>query len=242
MRHRNPLSKAFEDELENYSDRMHHHDVHQLIYAVSGVVKIDTNGAIWTLPRGRAAWIRAGIDHAFETAGATVRTVYFPEDIGKSPARHAVFEFPALGRELVAEMVRAKRDDIFVEDVRNLLFGYLSDRWVNPIWELYQPTPVTPEVTTAMKSAWEDLTIDLKGASDAASCSPRTLSRRFQDDVGITWREFLLQSRMIRALELLSEEMSVTDTCHSVGYSSLGAFSNTFQDYFGFRPSEARDR
>ena len=238
MRHDTSHRAAFEDTLRNYRSGDRTSDAHQMIFAVSGVVQLTTKGATWTLPPQRAVWIKAGVDHQIVSKRAEVRTLYFQPDAVKSPARMAVFEVPTLGVELISSILAESPDSPIAAQMLDLLGVMCSQRWADQRWEYYQPVPVTPEVTAACKAAQRDPTISLEGAAKAARCSARTLTRRFQDDIGLPWRSFLLQVRMIRAIELLLETGNVGETCQKVGYKSLGAFSNAFLDFFGFRPSE----
>jgi AraC-like DNA-binding protein len=45
--------------------------------------------------------------------------------------------------------------------------------------------------------------------------------------------------RMIKAMELLmGSEKNISEVAYEVGYSSIAAFSNTFQQLVNMRPSE----
>lgn len=67
--------------------------------------------------------------------------------------------------------------------------------------------------------------------------SPFYLSRIFKQEAGMTITQFLRQARMERAAELLrTGRCNVTEAAMSVGYSSLGHFSTTFQQTFGCCP------
>lgn len=77
----------------------------------------------------------------------------------------------------------------------------------------------------------------------AAHMSERTLARRFNDEVGMTWGQALRRLRMIRAVEMLShEETGILDVCYRVGYGSLSAFYKAFKAFSGLTPTEFRAR
>jgi len=83
----------------------------------------------------------------------------------------------------------------------------------------------------------------IEDAARLAGVSPRTLARRFRDEAGTTWREFLHNARMMRAMELLADrQRSVTDTAYAVGFNSLGAFTRAFVDFTGERPRDYHRR
>lgn len=68
--------------------------------------------------------------------------------------------------------------------------------------------------------------------------SERTLRRHMQSELGQTWRDFIRELRMNKAMELLRKERkSVTETAFEVGFSSSSAFSNAFLEYVGRTPS-----
>ena len=72
-----------------------------------------------------------------------------------------------------------------------------------------------------------------------AGVSPRTLSRLFQSDVGMSFIQYLTIQRLMRAIVLLLEnQLSVKEVASLVGYNSIPTFSNTFYKILGIRPSE----
>jgi AraC-like DNA-binding protein len=85
--------------------------------------------------------------------------------------------------------------------------------------------------------------VTLAGAAKTAGLSERTLARRFEDEAGTSWRRFLHDARMLRAMELLAEDGArVTQTAYAVGFESLAAFTHAFTDFTGERPRDFRQR
>jgi AraC-like DNA-binding protein len=82
----------------------------------------------------------------------------------------------------------------------------------------------------------EQVTLDL--AAREACLSSFHFHRLFASAFGETPHDFLTRIRMERAKRLLaSGEMSVTEVCMEVGYSSLGSFSQKFRSLAGQTPS-----
>jgi AraC-like DNA-binding protein len=76
-------------------------------------------------------------------------------------------------------------------------------------------------------------------AAREACLSPFHFHRLFRATFGQTPHDFLTSMRMERARRLLaSGQMSVTEVCLEVGYSSLGSFSSKFQSLVGRSPSQ----
>ncbi|WP_375003799.1 helix-turn-helix transcriptional regulator [Aeromicrobium sp. CTD01-1L150] len=67
------------------------------------------------------------------------------------------------------------------------------------------------------------------------------LSRRFKAAFGESPYSYLMTRRIERAMTFLrSTDISVTDICFTVGFSSLGTFSTRFAELVGVSPSEYR--
>jgi AraC-like DNA-binding protein len=79
----------------------------------------------------------------------------------------------------------------------------------------------------------------LDTAAREACLSPFHFHRLFRATFGETPHDFLTQRRMERARHLVaSGEMTVTEVCFEVGYSSLGSFSTKFQSLVGVAPTQ----
>jgi AraC-like DNA-binding protein len=87
----------------------------------------------------------------------------------------------------------------------------------------------------------EDL--DLRQMADAAGFSRFHFLRSFKDAFGETPAAYLTRRRVERAKDLLrSANLTVTEICFLVGFSSVGSFSSRFSDLVGCSPSEYRKR
>ena len=72
---------------------------------------------------------------------------------------------------------------------------------------LHLPTSHDPLVAAAMRATAADLrSATAAGVARAVGCSERTLRRRFSEVTGMTWRGYLLQSRLLRAMALLADD------------------------------------
>ena len=86
--------------------------------------------------------------------------------------------------------------------------------------------------------------LNVPAMARAALMSPSLFSRRFREAYGETPYAYLQARRVERAMGLLREgDLSVTDVCIAVGFTSLGSFSSTFTRLVGEPPSayKARD-
>ena len=64
------------------------------------------------------------------------------------------------------------------------------------------------------------------------------LIRLFKKHYGLTPKQYLIDKRIAKSKEKLKNGLSVTETCFSVGFKSLGSFSTLFKAKTGKSPSE----
>jgi AraC-like DNA-binding protein len=86
-----------------------------------------------------------------------------------------------------------------------------------------------------------DFPFTLDTFAEMANYSPFHFARMFRDVTGIPPGEFLSALRFQRAKELvLTTDLSITDICFEVGFSSLGTFSSRFKQLVGTNPAQLR--
>ena len=85
--------------------------------------------------------------------------------------------------------------------------------------------------------------LDIPALAAIACVSEAHFIRTFRDTFGETPHRYLQRRRVERAMFLLwHTDLSVTEICFEVGFSSLGTFSRTFSAVVGETPSAYRDR
>jgi AraC-like DNA-binding protein len=123
--------------------------------------------------------------------------------------------------------------------------GLLIPDWFTNARILWLPYGRSAPVNAAMRHAMDHLAdAGIEPSAAAAGLSPRTLRRRFLDEVGMTWRQFVREARLTRALDLLArQELKVGDVAHAVGFRSLASFNQAVRQWTGRSPgSYLRDR
>jgi AraC-like DNA-binding protein len=85
--------------------------------------------------------------------------------------------------------------------------------------------------------------LDIPALARSAHVSESHFARSFKAAFGETPHRYLLRRRMERAKALLrAGELSVTEVCLEVGFTSLGSFSTQFRRFVGESPTAYRDR
>jgi|HubBroStandDraft_3_1064219.scaffolds.fasta_scaffold46141_2 AraC-like DNA-binding protein len=93
---------------------------------------------------------------------------------------------------------------------------------------------------TAISFVEENLAekISLHEVAELCGLGPFQFSRAFKHEQGTTFREFLIQRRINRALQLFDNpKASVTDVAFAAGFNDLSYFARVFRRFTGVTPS-----
>jgi YesN/AraC family two-component response regulator len=83
--------------------------------------------------------------------------------------------------------------------------------------------------------------IQLKHVAEYCCVSRTYLSRLFKQVSGTTFKEFVLATRIRRAIELLGNlDAAVTNICYDVGFRDVSHFGRVFRRYVGMSPTAYR--
>jgi AraC-like DNA-binding protein len=85
--------------------------------------------------------------------------------------------------------------------------------------------------------------LDLDTLAAVAGISKYHFQRLFSATYGVSPAAHLSRRRVERAQDLLrATNLTVTEVCHAVGFTSLGSFSSRFRELVGETPSEFQRR
>ncbi len=85
----------------------------------------------------------------------------------------------------------------------------------------------------------EDLTLSV--IADKVYLSPTYFARLFKNEIGLTFHEYLTQSRIRKAAHLLKEtSLNISEISQRIGYSDPNYFSQVFKRLMKISPSEFR--
>jgi AraC-like DNA-binding protein len=223
-------------------------DRHYLLCASAGALRLEAQGQAWLLPPARAALIeadrpiRVSIPQPVTTASVLFDTGF----TAAPPAPLTVFDLSPLARALLTECGMWGDGDQPLTAYAETLFAALAA----VTWRLAeQPSPVvvpvgrSPELRRALHLTEERLgdRVRFEDVAEEVGLAPRSLSRRFEDETGMTWRAVLRRMRVLRAIEeLAAGDTPVTEIAFTVGYTSLSAFNAAFRELTGRTPTEYR--
>ncbi|CAJ1582748.1 helix-turn-helix transcriptional regulator [[Mycobacterium] wendilense] len=231
----------------------HSHDVHQIEYAMGGVVEVETRAGHYLLPPQQAAWLPVGLEHS-ATMNPDVKTIavmFDPQLLPHAGNRARILAVSPLIREMMIYALRwpidrrvGSREEEAIADGFFRTLAHLVADALDHEAPLNLPTSDHPIVAAAMAYTKEHLqSVSAEDVSRAVAVSERTLRRLFGDTLGISWRTYLLHARMLRAMALLAlPETSVQDVSSAVGFDNLSSFTRAFAQFSGETPSSYRRR
>ncbi|EKO3443166.1 AraC family transcriptional regulator [Vibrio fluvialis] len=220
----------------------HEHQCAQFLHALNGVIRVDTAAGTWVVTANKGMWIPAGVSHSLRITGNVKVRTLFVDSMARAdlPNTCVLSEVPSLLKYLIVEAVSLP-DERIAGTREERIFELILDelRRLKPV-DFYLPNPSSDGLIMLCDYVSERIAHPWT-ASDAAkylSQSERTVSRKFQQELGLTFTEWLRQKRLIHALELLASGHSVLDSALAIGYDSPSAFSAMFKSRIGLSPSE----
>ena len=107
---------------------------------------------------------------------------------------------------------------------------------------LHLPSSRQPQVAAADLHPGHLRHVTFAAVAASVATSERTLRRLFDQHVGMSWRDYLMQARTLRAMSLLANYVPslVIEVAHAVGFDSVSAFTRAFVRQVGHTPSAFR--
>lgn len=224
----------------------HAHSRAQLMYVMAGVFTIAAAGGIWTVPPHCALWIPPGIAHAGKAAGhVKIASLYLDRDVAAplNDRCEIVFVQPFL-RELILHFdSETSLMQMDVDRRQRLLAVLIDELSAAPAEPIHLPMPADRRLRRLTDAMLADpaqrFTVEEWGARVGAS--PRTLSRLFQRETGLSFGRWRQQLHVGLALQRLAQGDQVTTIATDFGYESVSAFIAMFRRMLGTTPARYFD-
>lgn len=222
----------------------HTHPRAQLLYAVSGAMRVTTPDGLWTLPPLRALWVPVGVPHGVQMlASVSMRTLYVHADAARTLwDRCQVIEVPPLLRELILALTSepiAYAPEGRAGQIATLLLTELRSAPVVPI---QIPWPKDRRLQAICRAILDQPGLDrrLEDWGGEVGASGRTLIRLFQAELGLNYRQWVQQVRLADALHRLAMGQPVARVAAELGYGSPSAFTAMVRRALGTTPQQLR--
>jgi len=225
------------------------HSRGHLVYAATGVLVVYIERGTSIVPANRVAWTPAGSTHSHRFHGDTdMRIVFLPPSLARlMPGHPAVFVTSGLAREVLLALTGPRHYDGtgpgYSRSARARLLRVLAEELrAAPEQPLQLPEPRDDRLQAVARILHEDPAnhATLAGLGKTIGASPRTLSRLFRGELGMTFYEWRTQLRVYHALVLLADGHDTTRTAHACGWANPSSFIAAFTAIIGTSPGRYR--
>ncbi len=227
-------------DLEREIGAPHTHPRAQLLYSIQGVMRVVTSLGTWLVPSTQAVWIPSMIEHqVIANEAISIRTIYVdPAWTEGLPTECSVIAVGELLRALILRAVKIGNDYPADGPERRLMHVILDELRTMQEAPLHLPMPKHPQVRKVIdalvKQPADPRTIDQWSA--VVGSSPRTLSRLFMKQTGMSFGAWRRRLRLMEAIDRLGRGEAVTRVAFELGYQSTSAFSAMFRSELGVSP------
>jgi AraC-like DNA-binding protein/quercetin dioxygenase-like cupin family protein len=238
----------------------HSHPRAQLVYAVSGMMRVaahggggregegqkgEGQGGAWVVPPLRGVWIPPETVHEIRMVGeVAMRTLYIAPDAAPGlPRGCVVIEVSSLLRELILGMAEEPIEYPVGGRAEMMAKLILSELQAAPTVPLGVTLPADERLRRLCRALLDDPGSDATLESWAAEvgASSRTLVRRFRSETGLSFGEWRQQARLAEAVSLLALGRPVGEVARRLGYGSPAAFTAMFRRALGDTPKRYLD-
>ena len=223
----------------------HSHSWNQLVYAVAGVLTVSAEGRSMAISPEQAVWLPTGTRHSVGSLmGAEFRSLWVANDAcpGIMP-EVSVVEVSGLLRALIIE--GATLNSVDDREYANRVVGLILDQLRRArTTSAVLPWPRHPSLLAFCEALYAD-PADSRDADEwgrELGMSSRTLTRHFEQEVGMSLRAWRLRLRLFKAIELLCGDAPITDIALDLGYASASAFIYMFRNEMGYSPLQYRSK
>jgi len=225
----------------------HRHEWAQLVFSTQGVLHVQAADSTYIVPPSRAVWVAPNVEH---TTGAIeeaqLHTIYFAPALLPGPdwQECRVLEVTPLLRELAQQLDHQSnhQSEAAPEPERERL---LSELIVN---ELRRARTLTlgialPQDTRLRRLceamlAQPALHASLEEWAESSGASPRTVSRLFRQQLGVSFAQWRSQVLLAHALSMAARRRPMKLIAAELGYASASAFTAMVTRTMGMPPSQ----
>lgn len=212
----------------------------EFVYSFSGLTEVKAEDQLFLTPPHMGLWIAPGTEHTAFNHQKTVHcSVYIRQDLCKgmpqnscalmvSPLIRAILEslreMPLLEGPLAARarLLRVLVDQLLTCKTSSSFMPYTDDSELDAILQVLRDNPADERSLNELAAAFH--------------MTERTLMRRCQKELGMSFTEWRQRLRLVNALPLLRAGHSVESVAFDLGYATSSAFIAMFRRLTGTSP------
>ncbi len=206
-----------------------------------GLVIVETAQGRQLSPSQTIGWMPPGVAHAVQSYGPTAGYGAFlaPQLCGDLPAEPTSYPVNPLVALILQKALSWPHDVPLDLSRMRLLLVLLDELRQSRARPLQLQWPQDARLLSIARGLLDHIASarTLDQWARWADISPRTLSRKFVLETGMSFAQWRQWARLTQALEWLATGRAVKDVALSLGYDSVSAFIKTFRQTLGTTPS-----
>lgn len=222
----------------------HSHAWGEFVYSFSGVMEIELANHHYLAPPQYGVWLPPNVEHVgFNRHEACHCSLYLaPELCAALPTAPCALTVSPLVRAILDELRLHPPTPTLKEEDERLLQVLVDKLARAPHAGSYLPSSSDPLLGPVLRAleAYPGDPRSLPELARAANTTERTLVRRCQRDLGMSFVEWRQRLKVVEALALLEKGQTVETIGLDLGYSTASGFISMFRRMMGSTPDEYR--
>ncbi len=214
----------------------------KLNYALSGMCEYNIDGDRYMSPPQYGIWIPPGIEHeARNRQDMHYVSVYVASDLCATlPTRPSTLGLSRLLKAILADFAARGITVPKTPEDQRLAMALVDQIRLAPRFDSYLPFSDDALLSTILRELQSEPgnPASLAEWARRSNTTERTLSRRCQSQLGISFNEWRQRARLVAALTLLDNKEPVHSISARLGYSTPSAFISMFRRLTGTTPTQ----
>ncbi|MCG3460461.1 helix-turn-helix transcriptional regulator [Xenorhabdus bovienii] len=225
-------------EMGQHDSGFHQHDMGQLLFTQQGCIKITLANQLSILPPTRVAWIPPKTLHRAEMRGSVgYRSIYLDiSGIEWISRQSEILQTTPLLRVILERIAISSFDTDWHQGKGTHLLAVFFDEMSEAGKE---PTLLPlPSDRRLARLPFDQLPPPLQMLATHIGASEKTITRIFLRETGMNYQQWRQQWRLIKAIELLAQDKTLSYVAQELGFANDSAFVTFFRKNMGRPPRE----
>lgn len=219
----------------------HSHPRAQIISCESGIMEIVIKNSIWIVNATQSVWIPSHVEHQvyFPNNVKIITAFIDPSCLEKLPAASFAFDNSSFFKSVLAKVASFSNPAELTAEQKRITDVLLDEISIIKPTSTFLPTSDDErikKVTNALLNNYSSKQT-IEYYAGISSVSSKTLSRLFLKELGMSFGDWKIRSKLLEAIKQLGEKKTIIEIALNLGYENPSSFITTFKKHLGTTPS-----